>query len=205
MVSTTQMEHTPSKAAADSPWRGFHHVAFITPDIDATVRFYAGVLGMTAGEISTSSKRGAVRNCFVYPGAASENGAAGIHFFEDAGLRDEGDLADPADREPEPGMTQHIAFSLPDSEEAAALRGRLEEAGGMDERGHRLRRHGEPPAAGQQRPDARSDVTQTVGPKTVRQTAGLDITRHGLGDPVTAQRYHSGKTVRRAEWHYPIP
>lgn len=28
------------------PWRGVNHLALVTPDMDATVRFYAGVLGM---------------------------------------------------------------------------------------------------------------------------------------------------------------
>ena len=27
-------------------WRGINHLALITADMDATVRFYAGVLGM---------------------------------------------------------------------------------------------------------------------------------------------------------------
>ena len=31
----------------DAPdWRGINHLALVTPDMDATVRFYAGVLGM---------------------------------------------------------------------------------------------------------------------------------------------------------------
>lgn len=123
------MEHTSSRTVAGNPWRGFHHVALTTPDIDSTVRFYVGVLGMTAGEISASSKRGAIRNCFVYPDAANENGATGIHFFEDIRSRPEGNLADPAGREPGPGKIQHVAFSLPDGEQAAALRERLVEAG----------------------------------------------------------------------------
>src|SRR5439155_26394986 len=37
-------------AEADLPeaprWRGINHLALVTPDMDATVRFYAGVLGM---------------------------------------------------------------------------------------------------------------------------------------------------------------
>ncbi|MEL7210745.1 MAG: VOC family protein, partial [Actinomycetota bacterium] len=27
-------------------WRGVNHLALVTPDMDATTRFYAGVLGM---------------------------------------------------------------------------------------------------------------------------------------------------------------
>jgi len=27
-------------------WRGVNHLALVTPDMDATVRFYHGVLGM---------------------------------------------------------------------------------------------------------------------------------------------------------------
>jgi hypothetical protein len=32
------------------PWRGFHHVALVTPDLDATIRFYGGVVGMRVGK-----------------------------------------------------------------------------------------------------------------------------------------------------------
>nr|MBA3790917.1 VOC family protein [Rubrobacter sp.] len=32
-------------------WQGFHHVALVTADLDATLRFYEDVLGMEAGEI----------------------------------------------------------------------------------------------------------------------------------------------------------
>jgi catechol 2,3-dioxygenase-like lactoylglutathione lyase family enzyme len=28
-----------------TPWRGINHLALVAPDMDATVRFYAGVLG----------------------------------------------------------------------------------------------------------------------------------------------------------------
>ena len=33
------------------PWRGFHHIALVTPELEATVAFYTGVLGMQAGRI----------------------------------------------------------------------------------------------------------------------------------------------------------
>ena len=33
-------------ANAQSPWRGAHHLSLVTRDLDATVRFYHGLLGM---------------------------------------------------------------------------------------------------------------------------------------------------------------
>ena len=44
--------------AADSanlalpPWRGFHHVALVTSDLDATMRFYAEALGIETMAVS---------------------------------------------------------------------------------------------------------------------------------------------------------
>lgn len=111
------------------PWRGFHHVAMMTPDIDSTVRFYVEVLGMTVGEVFASSKQGAGRNCFVYPDPANGNGTMGIHFFEDADAASTEGSAEPWDRGPGSGAVHHVAFALADAEEAFALRGRLDEAG----------------------------------------------------------------------------
>jgi catechol 2,3-dioxygenase-like lactoylglutathione lyase family enzyme len=111
----------------DTPWRGVHHVALATPDLDATVAFYRDVLGMRAGEVS---RRGPNRHCFVTPG---DGDGWGLHFFEhpDAQLFTDLDqmravLADPAAHHGSlPGALQHIAFALPDEPAALALRERL--------------------------------------------------------------------------------
>jgi catechol 2,3-dioxygenase-like lactoylglutathione lyase family enzyme len=112
-------------------WRGFHHVALVTADLDATIAFYEHVLGMKAGAVYPSTaKRG--RHCFIKPG---DTEAWGLHFFEYPGaqIHSSADairqLAE--DRGAEvlyqfvPGALQHIAFSLPTEQEAMHLRQRL--------------------------------------------------------------------------------
>src|SRR5690349_9862311 len=109
------------------PWRSFHHVAVVTPDLDATRAFYADVLGMGAGPVMT---RAGARHCFVKPG---EGEAWGLHFFEDAEaqlLTDREELrrllADPASvARSLPGALQHIAFGIADESAGLALRERL--------------------------------------------------------------------------------
>lgn len=61
-------------------WRGFHHVALATPDLDATIRFYGDILGMRAGDIFPVTERKGV--------IASSNAETwGLHFFEQPGAR----------------------------------------------------------------------------------------------------------------------
>src|SRR5438105_3445150 len=55
-------------------WRGINHLAMVTPDMDATVRFYHGVLGM---RLVTTLKAGPMRHYFFE--IAPENTIA---FFE---------------------------------------------------------------------------------------------------------------------------
>ena len=101
-------------------WRGFHHVALVTPDLDATIRFYGDVLGMRVGEVVGASERQG-RHCFIRPGDAVETW--GLHFFEQPGAQV---FAYPETFERYafvPGALQHVAFALPD--EAVALRRRL--------------------------------------------------------------------------------
>ena len=109
-------------AATAPPWRGFHHVALATPDLDATIRFYGDILGMGVGEVVGATERQG-RHCFVKPGDDSETW--GFHFFEhpDAQLFPwpEGERFAFV-----PGALQHVAFSLPDAEAAFALRRRLD-------------------------------------------------------------------------------
>ncbi|MGQ0604551.1 MAG: VOC family protein [Anaerolineales bacterium] len=107
------------------PWRGFHHLALVTPDLTATIEFYTMVLGMSLiAEHPATDRNG--RHCFIRPG---ETEAWGLHFFE----QPEAQLF------PYPeglqrfvfvqGALQHIAFALPNREAALALRERLNAAG----------------------------------------------------------------------------
>ena len=102
-------------------WQGFHHLALITPDLDATIRFYTEVLGMTVLAQMPASNH-APRHCFIQPGATP---AWGLHFFEipDAQL-----FPYPVEM-PRfaivPGALQHIAFALPNLDAAMDLRERL--------------------------------------------------------------------------------
>jgi catechol 2,3-dioxygenase-like lactoylglutathione lyase family enzyme len=103
-------------------WRGFHHVALVTPDLDATIRFYGDVLGMRVGEVISATERQG-RHCFIKPGDTVETW--GLHFFErpDAEV-----FAYPETFERYafvPGALQHVAFALPDEAAALALRRRL--------------------------------------------------------------------------------
>ena len=113
---------TDNPGIDDSPsWRGFHHVALVTPDLDATIRFYGEVLGMRVGDVFPATER-LGRHCFIRPGGVETDG---MHFFEnpDAQL-----FAWPGASERYalvPGALQHLAFALPGEEEALALRRRL--------------------------------------------------------------------------------
>lgn len=101
-------------------WRGFHHIALATPDLDATIRFYGGVLGMQVGEIMDGG--GAGRHCFIKPG---DSPAWGLHFFEQPQAEVFAYPADFPRSAVVPGALQHIAFALPDQAAALALRERL--------------------------------------------------------------------------------
>ena len=118
------MEASASTNPVDQavPWRGFHHVALVTPDLDATIHFYVDVLGMQAGDIM--DRHG--RHCFIKPG---ESDTWGLHVFESSEAQ-----IFPYPSESQrfvfiPGVLQHIAFALPDEASALALRDRLSRHG----------------------------------------------------------------------------
>jgi catechol 2,3-dioxygenase-like lactoylglutathione lyase family enzyme len=103
------------------PWRGFHHIALVTADLDATIAFYTEILGMQLAKLFPATDRNG-RHCFIKPGATD---SWGLHIFERADAQ--------IFQYPEgmqriefiPGALQHIAFALPDLASAHALRERL--------------------------------------------------------------------------------
>lgn len=105
------------------PWRGFHHIALVTPDLAATIQFYDEVLGMEAGPLLQTN---AGSHCFLKPG---ESESWGLHFFEkpDAHIFTDPDLLNGFVLLP--GALQHIAFALPDESAALALLDRLQTCG----------------------------------------------------------------------------
>ena len=99
-------------------WQGIHHLAMITPDMDETVRFYCGVLGMP---LVATLRAGPMRHYFfeLAPGNT-------IAFFEDpraetfkkpAGLMTRTDL-----------QFDHLSFALPTEDDLKSLIERLETA-----------------------------------------------------------------------------
>jgi catechol 2,3-dioxygenase-like lactoylglutathione lyase family enzyme len=109
------------EAAAQS-WRGFHHLAVITPDLDATIRFYRDVVGMEIAWVGPAEPPHG-RDCVVTVG-----GDAGtyIHFFEQIGAQVRS--IDPENLlafSPTASGIHHIAFALPDEAAALALREQL--------------------------------------------------------------------------------
>ncbi len=124
------------KVAVEYPrWLGFHHVAIVTSDLDATIRFYENLLGMKAGTVYPATLRRG-RHCFVKPG---DTESWGIHFFEhgDAQIFQSVDalkrLAENRDSvelfQFLPGALQHIAFALQSEADGLALRDKLHTQG----------------------------------------------------------------------------
>jgi catechol 2,3-dioxygenase-like lactoylglutathione lyase family enzyme len=96
-------------------WRGINHLALVTPDMDATVRFYHEVLGMrTVAAINA----GPMRHYFfeIAPGNT-------VAFFEWKG---NGTFAKPAGVPVKaPLQFDHLSFNVADNDSLHALRERL--------------------------------------------------------------------------------
>lgn len=106
----------------DTPrWRGINHLALITPDMDATTRFYHGVLG--ARLVATIGTPG-FRHYFFELGPEQT-----IAFFEYTGVEVD-TFAKPAGV-PDPRAIQfdHLSLNLADEAALEALRARLEAHG----------------------------------------------------------------------------
>ena len=102
-------------------WRGVHHLALITPDMDATVRFWCGALG--ARLVATLATE-TFRHYFFEFGSGST-----IAFFEYQGV-DLDFFAKPAGVPTrQASQFDHLSLALPDEDALHALRSRLKEAG----------------------------------------------------------------------------
>jgi catechol 2,3-dioxygenase-like lactoylglutathione lyase family enzyme len=103
----------------DPAWRGVNHLALVTPDMDTTVRFYAGVLGMP---VSAAIMAGPMRHYFFRIGDHNT-----VAFFEMEGIETFAKGAgSPPDR---PIQFDHLSFDVSDEEELLRLRKRLLEFG----------------------------------------------------------------------------
>jgi catechol 2,3-dioxygenase-like lactoylglutathione lyase family enzyme len=115
--------HVTNDSDEEAPrWRGINHLALITNDMDATVRFYHGVLG--ARLVADLAAPGQFRHYFFELGAENT-----IAFFEYTSHPVEA-FAKPAGV-PDPRAIQfdHVSFNLPDEPALLALRNRLKAAG----------------------------------------------------------------------------
>jgi catechol 2,3-dioxygenase-like lactoylglutathione lyase family enzyme len=108
--------------ATDTPWwRGINHLALVTPDMDATVRFYHGVLGARlVATIGTDD----FRHYFFEFGPECT-----VAFFEYTNQK-VATFAKPAGI-PDARAPQfdHLSFNLPDEDSLISLRDRLKSAG----------------------------------------------------------------------------
>jgi catechol 2,3-dioxygenase-like lactoylglutathione lyase family enzyme len=100
-------------------WRGVNHLALVTPDMDATVRFYHGVLGMP---LVATTMAGPMRHYFFKIDEGNT-----VAFFEHQGMD--------TFRKPAGWPTQHplqfdhLSFNLPDRTALLDLQQRLRDAG----------------------------------------------------------------------------
>src|ERR1700730_1455476 len=105
---------------AQPRWRGINHLALVTPDMDATVRFYHGVLGM---RLVTTLMAGPMRHYFfeIAPGNT-------VAFFEVKGAEAFAKPAGIPDRK-RAAQFDHLSFNLPDEEALHSLQARLKSHG----------------------------------------------------------------------------
>src|SRR4051794_19674913 len=100
-------------------WKGVNHLALVTPDMDATVRFYAGVLGM---RLCATLMAGPMRHYFFEIGDGQT-----VAFFE---IPDMPTFAKPAGGATDRVLQfDHLSFGLSSEEELNALQERLRAAG----------------------------------------------------------------------------
>jgi catechol 2,3-dioxygenase-like lactoylglutathione lyase family enzyme len=115
MTTTQNVEATLPR------WRGINHLALITTDMDATVRFYHGVLG--AQLVATIGKP-EFRHYFFEFGPQCT-----VAFFEYSGAALEPFTKAAGVPDPRAAQFDHLALNLPDEDALNDLRHRLKSAG----------------------------------------------------------------------------
>jgi catechol 2,3-dioxygenase-like lactoylglutathione lyase family enzyme len=117
------MSATDTSAIGQLPeaprWSGINHLALVTPDMDTTVRFYVGVLGM---RLVATLMAGPMRHYFFEMGRGNT-----VAFFEVEGMETFAKGAgSPSDRAIQ---LDHISFDVTDEHALEMLRKRLLAAG----------------------------------------------------------------------------
>jgi len=101
--------------------KGINHLAFITPDLEATVRFYRDLLGI---ELFAGIGHDGYRHYFFRLG----DGTTQIAFFAYEGASAM-ERKFPGDRTDKPLGFDHVSFTVESREELFALKDRLQAAG----------------------------------------------------------------------------
>ena len=163
-------------------WSGINHLALITTDMDATVRFYHGVLG---ARLVATLGTPEFRHYFFEFGPHCT-----VAFFEYADPTIE-PFAKPAGV-PDPRATQfdHLALNLPDENALHDLRRRLTE---RRLRSHRHRRPRQRPLRLLHRPQRHRPRSVLVGSRRDRPTADYDDDQI-YGDPNPVPALHELRT-----------
>ena len=110
---------TLSNQSTPPDWRGVHHLALVTPDMDATVRFYVGVLAMP---LVATLRAGPMRHYFFELGPGNT-----IAFFEVPGAET---FSKPAGAPSSRAIQfDHVSFAVDDEAALVTLQERLVAAG----------------------------------------------------------------------------
>jgi catechol 2,3-dioxygenase-like lactoylglutathione lyase family enzyme len=121
MPTTTEASTVASATRDRVPWQGLNHLALITNDMDATVRFWHGVMGAPlVATVGTDT----FRHYFFGFGPQSS-----VAFFEYRGQQTQ-QIAKPAGVfDARAGHFDHLSMDLPDEAALLSLRERLREFG----------------------------------------------------------------------------
>jgi catechol 2,3-dioxygenase-like lactoylglutathione lyase family enzyme len=107
------------------PWVGVNHLALITDDMDATVRFWHGVLG---AELVATLARPTFRHYFFKVGATTT--VAFFEYLDEQGARSTTPVVKPAgEHHAHAGHFDHLSLDLPSDASLTALQARLRAAG----------------------------------------------------------------------------